>query len=344
MSTPTVVGYAAKSAGQPLELFTYEAPELGDYDVRVSVSHCGVCYSDIHAIDEDYVDVFGFPFVGGHEIVGHVSALGRAVSGLKEGDRVGIGWQGRSCGSCEWCLRGEEQLCQEIAECGTWTPYGGFASSVTVDGRFVYPLPEAMPPEVAAVLMCAGITLYSALRTSAVEPAQKVGVIGVGGLGHLAIQFAHALGHEVTAISSTPGKKGEALALGADRFVFSDDDAAMKQLDYHLDLLMCTAHGGLNWEALFMTLKKRGKIVLIGFPTMEFNPTDLVAHELSVTGSFLGNPAMMSEMLSFAQAQGIKPKIELMPMSKVNEAIQRLREKQARYRIVLTNDLESAAV
>jgi uncharacterized zinc-type alcohol dehydrogenase-like protein len=342
MSASTIVGYAAKSAGQPLEPFSYEAPELGDEDVRVSVSHCGVCFSDIHAIDDDY-GVFSFPFVGGHEIVGYVSEVGSAVSGLKEGQRVGIGWQGRSCGSCEWCLQGEVQLCQEIADCGTWTPYGGFSSSVAVDGRFVYPLPGDMPSEVAAVLLCAGITVYSPLRAYAAVPAQKVGIVGVGGLGHLAIQFAAAFGNAVTVISSSPGKKDEALGFGADRFVLVGDDAGMKELDYYLDLLLCTAHGDIDWEALLMTVKKRGRIVLIGFPEMDFNPTDLVAHELSITGSFLGNRATMQEMLSFAQAHAIRPQIEVMPMSEVNEAIRRIRENQARYRIVLVNDLESRA-
>jgi len=342
MSLSTVVGYAARSPGESLELFTYESPELGDHDVRVSVSHCGLCFSDIHAIDDDYSE-FAFPFVGGHEIVGYVSEVEPAVSGLKVGDRVGIGWQGRSCGSCEWCMQGEVQLCQEIGDCGTWTPYGGFSSSVVVDDRFVYPLPEDMAPEVAAVLLCAGITVYNALCGFVEGPEQKVGIVGVGGLGHLAIQFAHALGNEVTVISSSPGKKDEALAWGADRFVLVGDKAAMKQLDYCLDLLLCTAHGDIDWEALFMTVKKRGRIVLIGFPEMDFNPTDLVAHELSITGSFLGNRATMQEMLSFAQEHEIKPQIELMRMSEVNEAIQRLRDNQARYRIVLVNDIESPA-
>jgi len=341
MSASTILGYAARAAGQPLEPFTYEAPELGDHDVRVSVSHCGVCYTDIHAID-DYYGLFSYPFVAGHEIVGYVSDVGPAASGLKEGDRVGIGWQGRSCRSCEWCLQGEEHLCQDIADCGTWTPYGGFSSSVVVDGRFVYPLPDAMPPEVAAVLMCAGITVYSPLRTYAVEPARKVGVLGVGGLDHLAIQFAHALGCDVTAISSSPGKKEQALGFGADHFVVVGDEAGMKQLDYYFDLLLCTAHGEIDWESLLMTLRKKGRLVLIGFPRVALHPLDLVAHQLSITGSFIGSRAAMRDMLSFAQAQGIVPQVELMPMSEVNEAIRRVRDNQARYRIVLVNDMDGA--
>jgi len=342
MCASTILGYAARAAGQPLELFTYEAPELGAHEVRVSVSHCGVCYTDVHAID-DYYGLFAFPFVPGHEVVGYVAAVGSATSGLKEGDRVGIGWQGRSCGQCEWCLVGEEHLCQDISHCGTWTPYGGFSSSAVADSRFVYPLPDAMRPEVAAVLMCAGVTVYSPLRTYASGPAQKVGVVGVGGLGHLAIQFAHALGHEVTAISSTPGKKEEAFSFGADHFVVSGDKAGMQQLDYYLDLLLCTAHGGVDWEALLMTVRKRGRLVLLGFGRFDFRPIDLVAHELSITGSFLGSRATMREMLSFAGAHGITPQIELMPMSKVNEALRRVRENQARYRIVLVNDPSLAA-
>jgi uncharacterized zinc-type alcohol dehydrogenase-like protein len=326
--------------GQPLEPFTYEPPKLGVHDVRVSVTHCGVCHTDIHAID-DYYGITTFPFVPGHEIVGYVAAVGHEASGLKEGDRVGIGWQGRSCMQCEWCLQGEEQLCRDIVPSGTWVPYGGFSSSVLVDSRFAYPLPDAMPSEVAAVLMCAGITVYSPLRSYAAQPAQKIGIIGVGGLGHLALQFARALGYEVTAISSSPEKKEQALAFGADHFIVSDDQTSLRQVVFGFDLLLCTTHGKINWEALLNTLKKNGRLVLLGFPDVALNSTDLVAHQLSITGSFLGNRATMREMLSFAQVHGITPAVELMPMSQVNEAIRRVKENKARYRIVLVNDTAS---
>jgi uncharacterized zinc-type alcohol dehydrogenase-like protein len=337
MSASRVLGYAAKAAGQPLEPFEYAPPKLGEHDVRVSVTHCGVCHTDIHAID-NYYGIVDFPLVPGHEIVGHVSDVGPAVSGLKVGDRVGIGWLARSCGKCEWCLKGEEQLCMDIVPSGVWVPYGGFSSSVIADGRFAYPLPPAMPSEVAAVLMCAGVTVYSPLRMCTTDPTQKVGVVGVGGLGHLAIQFAHALGCEVTAISSSSEKREQALAFGADRFVDSSDRAGMRQLDYAFDLLMCTASGGIGWEDLLMTLKKRGKLALLGFADVTLNSTDLVVHELSITGSFLGNRATMREMLSFSQDHGIAPKIQLMPLTKVNEALERVRENKARYRIVLVNE------
>jgi uncharacterized zinc-type alcohol dehydrogenase-like protein len=187
------------------------------------------------------------------------------------------------------------------------------------------------------VLMCAGITVYSPLRSYAAQPSQKIGIIGVGGLGHLAIQFARALGYEVTAISSSPEKKGQALAFGADHFIVSDE-TSLRQVVFGFDLLLCTANGKINWELLLNTLKKNGRLILLGFPDVVLNATDLVVHQLSITGSFIGNRATMREMLSFAQVHGITPVVELMPMSQVNEAIQRVKENKARYRIVLVND------
>jgi uncharacterized zinc-type alcohol dehydrogenase-like protein len=265
MSSKKILGYATKAVGQSLEAFTYAPPKLGKNDVRVTVTHCGVCHTDVHAID-DYYGITTFPFVPGHEIVGYVSAVGREVSGLKKGDRVGIGWQGRSCMQCEGCLQGEEQLCMDIVESGTWVPYGGFSSSVFADSRFVYPLPDDMSSEMAAVLMCAGITVYSPLRLYATQPAKKIGIIGVGGLGHLALQFARAFDYEVTAISSSPEKKKQALAFGADSFIGSDDQKRLHQARLSFDMLLCTASGKINWEALLNLLKKNGRFVLVGFP------------------------------------------------------------------------------
>lgn len=343
MSPSTILGYAARTLGQPLEPFTYEPPKLEECEVRVSVTHCGVCHTDIHAID-DYYGITTFPFVPGHEIVGNVSEVGPAVVGLKEGDRVGIGWQGRSCGKCEWCLKGETQLCMKIEDTTVMVPYGGFSSSVIADYRFAHPLPPPMPSEIAAVLMCAGVTVYSALRTYMTSPQLKVAILGIGGLGHLAIQFAHAFGCEVTAISSSPAKKEQALEFGADHFIDSNDRTGMRRADYGHDLLICTANDGINWETLLMTLKKRGRLILVGFPDLKMNSTDLVAHDLSITGSLLGNPPTMREMLAFAQEHDISPVVELMPMSQVNEALQKVKENKARYRIVLVNDTDDAKI
>jgi uncharacterized zinc-type alcohol dehydrogenase-like protein len=322
MSPEKILGYAAKAIGQRLEPIQYEFPELNEHDVRVSVTHCGVCHTDIHAIN-DYYGITTFPFVPGHEIVGIVSAAGSAVADLKKGDRVGIGWQGRSCMKCEWCLKGETQLCMEIEKTTVCVPYGGFSSSVIADHRFVYPLPPA---------------IYSALRRFVTSPDLKVAILGVGGLGHLAIQFAHAFGNEVTALSSSPEKKEQALGFGADHFILSTDRTSMREVNYHYDLLLCTANDGIDWGTLLMSVKKRGRLVLVGFPDLSFNSTNLVAHELSFDGSLIANPTTMREMLAFAQEHDITSTVELMPMTQVNEALDRVKENKARYRIVLFNE------
>ena len=333
----SIVGYAAKVVNGKLEPITYEPPPLGEHDVRVAITHCGVCHTDIHAI-EDYYNITKYPLVPGHEIVGHVVEAGKAVTELKIGERVGIGWQGRSCGKCEWCLKGEDQLCLKIVSDATWTPYGGFSSSIIADSRFAYPLPEGMPSEVGAVLMCAGVTVYHPLRDHRAGSTQKIGIAGVGGLGHLAIQFARALGYDVTAISSSLEKKQEALDLGAHEYIHTKDTPALIAHEYAFDLLLVTASGNIPWVDLIDMVKKRGKLILVGFPDVNFNSTDMVAHDLTLTASFIGNRVTMREMLTFAQGHGIKPMIELMPMTKVNEALQRVKENKARYRIVLVNE------
>lgn len=337
MSTTEILGYAAMAVGERLKPFYYVPPQLGESDVRVLITHCGVCHTDLQAID-DFYSITEYPFVPGHEIVGYVSQVGGAVSDLKKGDRVGIGWQGRACMQCEWCLKGREEMCLDIVNDATWLPYGGFSSSVVVNHRFAYPLPESMPSEVAAVLMCAGITVYSPLRTYSEKRSQKIAILGLGGLGHLAIQFARALNYEVTVISSSPDKQEQALAFGASNFIVSNDRKAVRQHDFEFDLLLCTASGQLPWTLLLNVLKKEGRIIVVGFPEISMDPTDLVAHNLSITGSFIGNHTTMRKMLAFAQAKHITPMIETMPMAQVNEALQKVKENKARYRIVLVNE------
>lgn len=345
MSPAAVVGYMARAAGQALERTTYPEPALKEEEVRVAVTHCGVCHTDLHGVDGDF-GVFAFPLVPGHEVVGRVIEVGGAVTGLEVGDRVGIGWQGRCCGECEWCRAGEDHLCLQIADCGTWTPYGGFASSVVVDGRFAYRLPVAMAPEAAAVLMCAGIAVYPPLHRYA-WPSARVGIVGIGGLGHLALQFAKALGCEVTALSSSPGKEEEARAFGADHFLLTTDQGAMEEHEFGFDLLLCTAQSGNDWPHLVMVLTKNGRLVLPAFSPIDLplrggsraGPmVNFVVHQVSITGSFLGSRAETREMLAFAEEHGITPKVELMPMGQVNEALDRVRRNQARYRVVLVNE------
>jgi uncharacterized zinc-type alcohol dehydrogenase-like protein len=335
MGNRTFRGYAAQGAGGQLKEFEYKAPPMGENDVCIDISHCGVCHSDVQAID-DYYGITEYPFVPGHEIVGHVSALGRGVKGLKEGDRVGIGWQGRCCGKCEWCRRGLEQLCDKIVDCGTWNPYGGFSTAEVVDGSFAHPVPSDMASEKAAVFSCAGITVFSPLKELAAPRGRKIAIVGVGGLGHLAIQFARAFGYEVTAIPSRDGKRAEALAFGAHDFVAGDADSLRKR-EFTYDLLLYTSPGKCEWSRLFAALKKNGTLILVGEPDMDFNSTNLVAHQLRIQASFLGTRAEMREMLSFAQAEGIEPVVETMPMAQINDATRRVREGQAHYRMVLVN-------
>jgi uncharacterized zinc-type alcohol dehydrogenase-like protein len=323
--------------GRDLESLEYPTPDLRDMDVRVAVGHCGLCFTDIHAIDDLY-GITEFPFVPGHEIAGVVEARGSDVVDLEVGDRVGIGWQGRSCGQCRWCVLGEEQLCLDIAGASSCERHGGLADAVTVDSRFAYRLPAGMAPDAAAVLMCAGVAVYAPLRRHVGDGSGRVAVYGVGGLGHLAIQFAHALGYEVTALSSSAAKERDAIKLGASRFVVLGDRQRLRPFDYAFDLLLCTAHGDIDWQELTNAMDKRGRIVLVGFPDVSFNPTNLVAHELSIRGSLLGNHATVREMLRFADEHGIKPNTEQLPMAQVNQAIARLKAGRARYRIVLSQE------
>jgi uncharacterized zinc-type alcohol dehydrogenase-like protein len=332
-----IQGYASMEEKQPLEKFEYEAQELGDFDVQVSISHCGICYSDVHFIDND-AGFTTYPFVPGHEIVGNVSALGSKVTTLNEGDRVGIGWQARSCGGCEWCSRGEENLCPEILQSATWTPYGGFASAIVVDSRFAFPLPENLKSENAGPLMCGGITVYSPFRNHDIKPPMKVGVVGIGGLGHLALQFAKGFGCEVTAFSSTPDKEEEAHALGATHFINSNDTAQLQHAARSLDFIFSVGHD-LDWNAYLGTLRPNGKLCVIGIPANAINidPLQLMFGQMSVCGSVIGGSSAIKEMLDFSAQHYIEAKTEVMPMSEVNEAIAKLKDNKVRYRIVLKN-------
>ena len=336
MNSSRITGYAALERGGQLMPYSYEPPALKDHEVRIAITHCGICATDIQAID-DFYDITDYPFVPGHEIVGAIVETGKDVPSSRLGERVGIGWQGRTCGHCEWCKQDLVTLCQEVVDNAVWKPFGGFSSSIVADNNFVYPIPDGMPSEIGAVLMCAGITVFAPLHHHLAPHQQRIGVMGIGGLGHLAIQFANKMGYEVTAISTSPGKREEALALGAHKFLVISDKEDEKKYGYYFDLLLCTAHGRVDWERALEILKKRGKVILTGFPEMHFRPIDLVAHELSISGSFLGQPAEMLEMLRFSQDNDIRPRVELLSMAEVNQAIQRVRENKARYRVVLCN-------
>ncbi len=341
MNTSTITGFAALGKGERLTPYRCELPLLGEQDVRIAVTHCGLCATDIQAVD-DYYNITEYPFVPGHEVVGTIIEAGAGVPPARVGERVGVGWQGRACGHCEWCRQGLVHLCQDVVRNASWKPNGGFSTAICADQGFAYPIPEGLASEDAAVLMCAGITVFTPLFTNRRKEPQRIAIVGVGGLGHLAVQYARALGYEVTAISTSPSKREEALAFGAHHFLLINDRDEERKYAYYFDLILCTAHGSVDWVRVLEILKKRGRLILTGFPDMDFRPVDLVAHELSISGSFLGTPADMRAMLQFSTDHRIQPMIELIPMSAVNEAIQRVRENKARYRIVLCNDLNTS--
>ena len=335
-----VICQAAMAAKQPLERFQYEARPVGESEVLVSITHCGICYSDVHMIDND-AGISTYPFVPGHEIVGEVAEVGKRVTWLTVGRRVGIGMQARSCGQCEWCLRGEESRCQESWKSFTWSPYGGFAVSIIVDGKFAIPIPDALPSETAACLMCGGISVYTPIREH-VRPGRRVAVAGIGGLGHLALQFARGCGAEVTALSSSASKEKDALALGAQSFVDLSRKDALAGLARAFDLILCTfTSGAVNFDALMATQRPGGRLHVLGFPKpigpICAHPLAMAWGHQTLSSSAVGGSGAIREMLDFAARNKITARTEVFQLAKVNDAVARLRANKARYRLVLAN-------
>lgn len=333
----TFHAHAAADAKQPLEPFAYEPAPLGPHDVEVDISHCGICHSDVHLVDNDW-GVSAYPLVPGHEIVGAVSALGEGVTHLHAGQRVGIGWQRGSCMTCRYCASGREPLCPENkATC--LGSYGGFADRIRVDGRFAFPIPEALASENAAPLLCGGITVYSPLRDFGVTPSMRVGVVGIGGLGHLAVQFARAWGCEVTAFSSSPDKESQALAFGAHRFVASADSGAVRRAG-GLDFILSTVTADLDWPAYLDALAPGGTLCVLGVPKspLSFQAFPLIGGQKRVCGSPIGGRVAIREMLDFSARHGIVAKTEAVPFSQINKALDTVRDNRARYRMVLTDE------
>ncbi len=332
----SIRAYAAREAGSTLTPFSYEPAPLGPFDVEIGITHCGLCHSDIHLIDNDW-GVSHYPLVPGHEIVGIVRACGEQVTSLALGTRVGVGWQCASCLQCAACIRGDERHCPtHQATCVAH--HGGFADAIRVDGRFAHPLPDALPAAAAAPLLCAGITVYTPLTT--VRPTDRVGVIGVGGLGHLAIRFAAAFGCEVTAFSTTPAKEAEARRFGARHFVVSSDAGQMARATATVDLLLSTVTVPLDWSAWLNVVAPKGTLWIVGASPGALNvpPMSLIVGQKAIRGSAIGNRATMREMLDFAARHNLAAQSELLPLSEVNAALRRVRENRARYRVVLTNE------
>jgi uncharacterized zinc-type alcohol dehydrogenase-like protein len=328
-------GLAVHAAGAQLVPYKYDPGELKANEIEVRISHCGVCRSDIHLIDNDWGSS-KYPFVPGHEIVGIVSAVGSGVKDRTIGERVGIGWQADSCGICEWCRQGDEHLCA-LAQATCVGRNGGYADAVRVNSRFAIPVPEGLESENVAPLLCAGITVYTPLRNHGVRPSSRVGVVGIGGLGHLALQFAKAFGAEVTALSTSKDKEAEALELGAHHFVNTRDTAEVKKIAGSFDLLLSTVNADQDWQAFVNCLRPKGTLCLVGVPPspMTIQAFPLVSGERAVAGSNTGSPQDLHEMLDVAARHGVKAITERFAMAKANEAIAKVKKGKVRYRAVL---------
>jgi uncharacterized zinc-type alcohol dehydrogenase-like protein len=340
----TTKAYAAASPTEPLAPFEFERREPGDRDVVIDIKYCGICHSDIHQVRDEWGGT-KFPIVPGHEIVGVVSQVGSGVTKFKVGDRAGVGCFVASCGQCENCTRGFEQFCVKGAaftynsvEMDKKTPtYGGYSERIVVDERYVLRVPESLPLDAAAPLLCAGITLYSPLRHWGAGPGKRVAVIGLGGLGHMGVKLAHAMGADVTVLSQSMSKEADAKRLGADHYYATADKAIFKTLAGRFDLIINTVSVALDWNAYLGLLKVDGTMVLLGIPEHDV-PLDagsLVRGRKSLSGSMIGGIAETQEMLDFCAEHDIVSDIELTAIDKVNEAYDRVVKSDVRYRFVI---------
>jgi uncharacterized zinc-type alcohol dehydrogenase-like protein len=330
-------GFAALRPGAELAPFSFNRAAPAATEVEIAVTHCGICHSDLHLIDNDW-DVSVYPFVPGHEIVGTVLRAGADVRGLRVGERVGVGWLAGSCMSCEQCAEGNENLCR-MPKPTCVGRNGGFAGSVRVDARFAAPIPDAIASELAAPLFCAGITVFAPLRRY-VKENSRLGVIGLGGLGHLAVRYARAMGCAVTVFSMTADKEPSARAFGADRFVDAGRPAALGAAAATCDFILSTVPVSLPWAEYVNILKPDGRLCLVGASPgdIQVPAIALIDGQKSIGGSAIGSNAEIRAMLEFSAAHGIFPQVELFPMAEVNHAVARLRENNVRYRAVLANE------
>jgi uncharacterized zinc-type alcohol dehydrogenase-like protein len=330
-------GFAATEAGGKLKEFKYDLGPLGDHYVDVKVDYCGLCFSDLSMLDNHW-GMTTYPFVPGHEIIGTIEAVGSHVKGLTVGQRVGVGWSSGSCGTCEWCQTGNHNLCASNIPT-VLGPYGGFADHVRAQAEWVLPIPSGLDPAAAGPLLCGGITVFNPLLEFDVKPTHRVGVIGIGGLGHMALQFLNAWGCEVTAFSHSSEKESEAKKFGAHHFVNSTDSAALAKVAGSFDFILSTVNVPLDWNTYTTTLRPKGKLVFVGAvlePAL-LGLFPIAIGQKMVTGSITGSPPKMATMLNFAARHNILPKTETFKLSQVNEAIEKLRQGKVRYRVVLKN-------
>ncbi|MDX3662532.1 NAD(P)-dependent alcohol dehydrogenase [Streptomyces sp. ID05-26A] len=339
----TVAAYAAPAPKAPLERTTIERRAVGAHDVLIDIKFAGICHSDIHQVDEGWGQGI-FPMVPGHEIAGVVVEVGAEVTRHAVGDRVGVGCMVDSCRECEFCLRGLEQYCANgntmtyngIDRRGDVT-YGGYSQQIVVDENYVVRIPDALPLDVAAPLLCAGITLYSPLKHWGVAPGKKVAVVGLGGLGHMGVKIAAALGAEVTVLSQSLRKKDDGLKLGAQDYRATSDPATFTELRGKFDVIVSTVSAPLDFTAYLGLLKTDGALVNVGAPEepISINLFGLLGGRKTLAGSMIGGIAETQEMLDFCAEHGLGAEIELITAEEINTAYERVQSSDVRYRFVI---------
>jgi alcohol/geraniol dehydrogenase (NADP+) len=334
MSNP-IHALAAQRAGGPLEAFDYDPGPLLPEQVEIAVEHCGICHSDLSMLDNEWRNA-RYPFVPGHEVVGRVSAVGEQAKGIKVGDHVGLGWISGSCMHCRQCLGGDQHLCGSKEETIV-ARHGGFADRVRCHWSWAIQLPQGLDARAAGPLFCGGITVFQPIVDFGIQPLDRVGVVGIGGLGHMALKFLHAWGCEVTAFTSSESKYAEAKSLGAHHAVNSVDKAGLKKLARSLDFILVTSNVALEWATYINALAPHGRLHIVGavlepIPVSVFG---LMGGQRSLSSSPTGSPLRTAQMLDFCTRHKIAPVVEHFPMAQANEALEHLRAGKARYRIVL---------
>jgi uncharacterized zinc-type alcohol dehydrogenase-like protein len=342
-SGTTIAAYAAPAANAPLARTTVPRREVGEHDVLIDIKFAGICHSDIHQVREEWGGAI-FPMVPGHEIAGLVTEVGPGVTKYAVGDRVGVGCFVDSCRECANCLAGEEQYCLD-GMTGTYNSidregrptYGGYSKQVVVDENYVLRIPEGVALDVAAPLLCAGITLYSPLKHWNAGPGKKVAIIGLGGLGHMGVKIASALGAEVTVLSQSLRKQDDAKRFGAEHYYATSEESTFKELAGSFDLIVNTVSANLPLDSYLSLLRVDGTLVNVGAPAhpVSLNVFSLIGGRRSLAGSMIGGIRQTQEMLDFCAAHGLGAEIELISAEQINEAYDRVVASDVRYRFVI---------